>query len=552
MRQKIVIIGGVAGGMSAAARARRMNEHASITVLEKTGHISFANCGLPYYVSGKIQKESSLYLTTPERVWARFRIEARVHHEVTRIDRQARTVEGKNLLTGEPFTLAYDKLVLAPGASPIIPDLPGIASKNVFVLRNVEDTLRLTEYMNHEKPRRAVVVGAGFIGLEMVEALTERGLQVTVLEKAEHALPALDAAMSGWVEAELIQHGVTLRLGTGLSRLETDGDRVTSVRTDRDESLEADLVLLSMGVRPNTELAKQAGVALGPASGIAVDSFQRTSDPHIYAVGDAAEVIQSLTQLRARIPLAGAANRQGRALGQHAATGSAPRSGDVAGTAIVRVFGLDVGITGLSPRGARDAGYDVDTAIVHPNDHASYYPGASPIHLMLVYDRTTGKVLGAQAAGRAGVDKRIDVIATALHFGATLEDLMQLDLAYAPQFSSAKDPVHYAAFVADNQRRGICPAVEQPNSAALILDVRSKAEVAEGTLEGAINIPVDELRDRLDELDRTRETVVVCQVGQRGHAAVRLLLQSGFQNVKNLKGGYVQAAVRRRAVPSTP
>lgn len=548
MSETIVIIGGVAGGMSAAARARRMNEHAKIVVLERTGHISFANCGLPYYVSGKIQSESSLYLTTPERVWSRFRIEARVHHEVTRIDRPARVVEGKNLLTGDTFSLSYDKLVLAPGASPIIPDLPGMQSENLFVLRNVEDTLRLTRYLDEKRPQRAVVVGAGFIGLEMVEALSERGLKVTLLEKAPHALPVLDEAMAGWVEAELQQHGVTQRFGSGLSQLVTAGERIEAVVTEAAERIETDLVLLSMGVRPNLGLARLAQIELGQSGGIEVDSFQRTSDPYIYAVGDAVEVVQSLTGLRTRIPLAGAANRQGRSLGQRVATGSAPASGKIAGTAVVRVFGLDVAITGLSPKAAQAAGYQVDTAILHPNDHASYYPGASPIHLMLVYDKITGKVLGAQAAGRTGVDKRIDVIATTLHFGGTIDDLMNLDLAYAPQFSSAKDPVHFAAFVADNQRRGICPAVDHPEPGAVILDVRTKAEVEQGMLPGAIHIPIDELRERLDELDRKRPIIVVCRVGQRGYAAARVLLQHGFEDVKNLKGGYLQAVERRRAL----
>lgn len=548
MTETIVIIGGVAGGMSAAARARRMNEHAKIIVLERSGHISFANCGLPYYVAGKIQGESNLYLTTPGRVWSRFRIDARVHHEVTNIDRHARRVEAKNLLTGETFSIAYDKLILAPGASPIIPRLPGMQSENLFVLRNVEDTLRLTRYLDERRPERAVVVGAGFIGLEMVEALTDRGLKVTLIEKTPHALPVLDEAMSGWVEAELLQHGVSLRFGSGLSELVTTGEHIDAVITEAGERLDTDLVLLSMGVRPNLELAKLAQIELGQSGGIEVDSFQRTSDPHIYAVGDAVEVVQALTDLRTRIPLAGAANRQGRTLGQRAATGSAPASGKIAGTAVVRVFGLDVAVTGLSPRVAHAAGFDVDTAIVHPNDHASYYPGASTIHLMLVYDKITGKVLGAQAVGRSGVDKRIDVIATTLHFGGTVDDLMNLDLAYAPQFSSAKDPVHYAAFVADNQRRGLCPSVEQPEPGAVILDVRTQAEVAQGMLPGSIHIPIDELRERLDELDRTRPTVVVCRVGQRGYAAARVLIQHGFEDVKNLKGGYLQAVERRRAL----
>ena len=548
MSPKIVIVGGVAGGMSAATRARRTNEQAEIVVLEKTGHISFANCGLPYFVSGKIKDEQKLYLATPEAVKSRFRIDARVHHEVTRIDRQARLVEGKNLVTGEAFSFPYDKLILAPGASPIVPNLDGVTQPNVFVLRNVEDTLRMTNYLREQQPKRAVVVGAGFIGLEMVEALTERGLQVTVLEKAPHALPALDRAMSGWLEAELQRHRVDIKTSTGLKSFDVGAERVTAVITDRDERIETDLVLLSMGVRPSTTLAELAGVSLGRSGAIEVDRFQRTSDPNVYAVGDAAEVRQELTLTATRIPLAGAANRHGRAAGEHAATGHAPPAGRVSGTAIVRVFGLDVAVTGLGRGAAEAAGFEVDTAIIHPNDHATYYPGAHQLHLMLVYDKRTGKVLGAQAVGPAGIDKRIDVIATVLHFGGTLDDLASLDLAYAPQFSSAKDPVHFAAFVADNQRRGLCPAVETPESSALILDVRTPDEFAKGTLPGAINIPVDKLRDRLGELERSRAIVVMCQVGVRGHAAVRILLENGFPDVRNVKGGYLQVALRLKSL----
>jgi NADPH-dependent 2,4-dienoyl-CoA reductase/sulfur reductase-like enzyme/rhodanese-related sulfurtransferase len=544
MSPRIVIVGGVAGGMSAATRARRTNEHAQITVLERTGHISFANCGLPYFIGGKIKDESSLYLTTPERVKSRFRIDARVHHEVTRIDRARRVVEGTNLANGERFSLEYDKLILAPGAYPIIPKLDGIDSKNVFVLRNIEDTLALKSYLTERSPKRAVVVGAGFIGLEMVEALHDLGLQVTVVEKAPYALPALDREMSGWIEAELARNSVVAHLSTGLSSLEVAGNLVRAIVTDRGERIETDLVLLSMGVRPSTQLAELAGIALGPTGGILVDDFLRTSDPNVYAVGDAAQVTQGVTGIAARIPLAGAANRHGRAAGQHAATGHGPPGAAVFATAIVRIFGLDVGITGLGPLAARSAGFDADTAIVNPNDHAAYYPGASQMHLMLVYDRVTGKVLGAQAIGAAGVDKRIDVIATAMHFGGTLDDLAALDLSYAPQFSGAKDPVHFAAFVADNQRRGLTPATDSPSDGALLLDVRTRAEAAKGMLPGAVNLPLDELRGRLSELETDRPIVVYCQVGVRGHAAVRILLANGFADVKNLKGGYAQAAVR--------
>jgi NADPH-dependent 2,4-dienoyl-CoA reductase/sulfur reductase-like enzyme/rhodanese-related sulfurtransferase len=545
MSPRIVIVGGVAGGMSAATRARRVNEQAQITVLEKSGHISFANCGLPYFIGGKIVDEQSLYLTTPERVKERFRIDARVHHEVTRIDRERHVVEGTNLATGEPFSLEYDRLILAPGASPIVPKLDGIDRENVFVLRNIEDTLKLKAYLNTAQPKRAVVVGAGFIGLEMVEALTDIGLAVTVLEKAPHALPALDGDMSGWIEAELARKGVVAKMGTGLESLRVQGQRVVGARTDKGEDIDTDLVLLSMGVRPSTKLAELAGISIGTTAAIEVDSHLRTSDPAIYAVGDAAQVTHGVTLFAARAPLAGAANRHGRIAGQHAATGLSPEAPSVFGTAIVRIFGLDVGITGLGRKAAEAAGFSVETAIVHPNDHAAYYPGATAMHLMLVYDKVSGKILGAQAVGPKGIDKRIDVIATVLHFGGTIEDLASLDLSYAPQFSGAKDPVHFAAFVADNQNRDLTPGVDEARSGELLLDVRSPAEFARGSLPGALNVPLDELRSRLGELDATRPTVVFCQVGVRGHAAVRILRQSGFKDAKNLKGGYVQAAIRK-------
>ncbi len=544
MELRIIIIGGVAGGMSAATRARRMNERASITVLEKTGHISFANCGLPYFIGGAIKDERSLFLTTPEQVAQRYRIDARVHHEVTLIDREKHRVEGINRATGEPFSLAYDKLILAPGASPIIPNLPGIDARNVFVLRNVEDAERLNEHLLTAKPEQAVVVGAGFIGLEMVEALHSRGLRVTVIEKAPHALPPLDDAMSGWVEQELERNHVELRMGQGLAALNISNGRVSAVQTDRGESIATDLVVLAMGVRPLAKLAQTAGVVVGATGGIAVDKALRTNDPDIYSVGDATEVTQGVADFTTRIPLAGAANRHGRLAGEHAATGRSRSAAKVLGTAVVRIFGLDVAMTGLSFASAQKLGFDADRAIVHPKHHAGYYPGAQSMHLELVYDRSNGRVLGAQAIGGAGVDKRIDVIATLLHFQGTIDNLAELDLCYAPQFSGAKDPVHYAAFVAQNQQLGVSSGVEQVAAGAQLVDVRSAREYASGSIEGAINIPVDELREQLGRLDPSKPTIVFCQVGIRGHLATRILKQHGFQDVRNLKGGYVQACSR--------
>jgi NADPH-dependent 2,4-dienoyl-CoA reductase/sulfur reductase-like enzyme/rhodanese-related sulfurtransferase len=550
MEPRIVIIGGVAGGMSAATRARRMNEQASITVLEKTGHISFANCGLPYFIGGQIKDERSLFLTTPDLVSKRYRIDARVHHEVTVIDRAAHRVEGINHETGESFTLLYDKLILAPGASPIIPQMPGIDAENVFVLRNVEDAERLDEFLAASGAKRAVVVGAGFIGLEMVEALHSRGLRVTVVEKAPHSLPPLDDEMSGWVEQELDRHGVALRLGQGLSALTVTGARVSAIQTESGESIETDLVVLAMGVRPLTKLAQTAGLVVGASGGIAVDEALRTSDPDVYAVGDATEVTQGVADFVTRIPLAGAANRHGRLAGEHAATGRSRSAAKVFGTAVVRIFELDVAMTGLSYASAKKLGYDAERVIIHPNDHAGYYPGARRMHLQLVYDRAGGRVLGAQAIGGAGVDKRIDVIATLLHFHGTTDDLAELDLCYAPQFSGAKDPVHYAAFVAQNQQHDVSPGVERSQAGVQLVDVRSAKEFARGSLEGAVNIPIDDLRDNWRTLDPEKPTVVFCHVGIRAHLATRILKQVGFKDVRNLKGGYEQARERTRMLPT--
>jgi NADPH-dependent 2,4-dienoyl-CoA reductase/sulfur reductase-like enzyme/rhodanese-related sulfurtransferase len=551
MDRRIVVVGGVAGGMSAAARARRMNERAEIVVLEKSGHISFANCGLPYYLAGTIEREEALLLNTPAGVAARFRIDARVYHEVTRIDRERHLVEGLDHRSNTPFAIPYDKLILAPGAEPILPNIPGINAKNVFSLRNIEDTRRIQQFLDFEGPSRAVVVGAGFIGLEMVEALHARDIAVTLVEKASHVLPALDAEMSGWLEAELRRHGVEVRTGTGLSALEEGSDRVTAVVTENGERVVTDLVLLSLGVRPNLGLARSADLTVGTAGGIAADESCRTNDEDIYAVGDAAEVTHCVTGKAARIPLAGAANRHGRIAGEHAATGHSSKRGSVAGTAIVRVFGLDVGMTGLSLRAALAAGFDADTAIVHPKHHAGYFPGAQPIHLELVYEKSSRKVLGAQAIGAAGIDKRIDVVATLLHFGGSVDDLSELDLSYAPQFSSAKDPVHFAAFVAQNQLDGLSPGVDAVVSSGTtreaspqLLDVRTMREVERGGLQDAVNIPLDELRQRISELDPNRPVVAYCQIGVRGHIATRILLANGFSDVRNLKGGYTQAALR--------
>lgn len=543
MKKQIVIVGGVAGGMSAATRARRMNEDASIIVLEKGGFISYASCGLPYYLAGRITEEEKLLITDPKKVKERFGIDARIGHEVKRIDRAGKQVEVIDRATGEPYFLDYDKLILATGATPIVPPIEHGRSPNVFLLRTVEDSRAAHQWIEKHQPASAVVVGAGFIGLEVAEAIRERGLRVTVVEKAPHALPPLDPEIASAVTEELAKHGVDLIVGRGLKSLSATDDLVSAVEIEDGSLVPADMVVLAIGVRPNVALASEAGLIIGPSGGIAADEFQRTSDKDIYAVGDAAELMHGVTGLASRIPLAGPANRQGRLAGEHAATGASARAGRALGTAIVQVFDLDVGMTGLGEAAARKAGYNVDIAYALPSHHATYYPDAKPLRLKLIYDAETGRILGAQMVGAAGVDKRLDVTATAIHFNATVDDLAEIDLAYAPQFGSAKDPVHILAMVAQNQRSGVMRGVSamELTGDEILLDVRTRDEFARGTIEGAINIPLDELRDRRGELDPTSPIVVFCQVGQRGYIAQRVLRQHGFENVRNLKGGFTMA-----------
>ncbi len=540
--RRIVIIGGVAGGMSAATRARRMNESAKITVLEKGGYISFANCGLPYHLAGRIEEEKSLLLTTPQKVWERFRIDARVGHEVLTIDRVSKTVSVKDLNRSEVYQLQYDKLILAPGAAPIIPPIANIDAANVMLLRTMEDMQKIRARLAGQRPRRIAIVGGGFIGLEMTEAMVDRGLEVSLIEKNPRVLPPVDPEMARFIEDDLREHGIRVYSNNGLKNLIGSKELVTHVELEDGRKIETDVVLLSIGVRPNIDLAKHAGITIGVSGAIQVDQFQRTSDPDIYCVGDASEVVHGVHGKFTRIPLAGPANRQGRIAGEHAATDEAIATGKVLGTAIVQVFDLAVGVTGLGEKAARDAGFDVDTAYVLPNHHVGYYPGAELIRIKLIYQRTTGKIIGGQVVGKAGVDKRIDVLSTVIHFGATVQQLAELDLAYAPQFGAAKDPLHLAAFVAMNQMRGLSNGIafNQLNGERLI-DVRSRSEYAAGSLPGAVNIPIDELREQANTLVADLPHVVFCQVGQRGFAAERILKQMGFSNVKNLKGGYTMA-----------
>lgn len=545
MSLRLVIVGGVAGGMSAAARARRLDEHASITVLERSAFISFANCGLPYHIAGRIADEKKLLVTTADRVMQRFNIDARVLHEVVAIDRSRKQVVVRDLQKQVTFELPYDKLILAPGAAPIVPKVDHVKAPNVFLLRSVEDTRAIRQWIEQHKPQRAVIAGAGFIGLEMAEALHDRGLHVTVVGKAPYPMHVLDAEMAFPISDELKKHGVELLTGVELTNLRGTDERVTEAQVSDGRTLAADVVLLAIGVKPHTELAQAAGLVIGASGAIAVDRVQRTSDPDVYAVGDATEVTHGVSGRQMRIPLAGPANRHGRTAGQLAVTGHAPAAAKVLGTSIIQVFDVAAGVTGLTEQAARQAGLDVETAYATAAHHASYYPGAEPMRIKLVYERSTGRVLGGQAVGGEGVDKRLDVIATTIHFRGTIDDLASLDLAYAPQFGSAKDPIHVAAMIAQNQRDGVCasitPGVATSEDTQWV-DVRTPEEFARGTLHvqgsSAVNVPVDDLRQRLDELDRHRPVVVFCQVGLRGYLAARILRQRGFADVRNLKGGY--------------
>ncbi len=542
-KRTIVIVGGVAGGASAATRARRLNEQADIILLEKDEHVSFANCGLPYYIGDEITDRSKLLVATPAFLAKRFRIDVRTRHKAIRIDRERKTLEIFDYTADRTYEQSYDKLILSPGASPLIVPIDGVDAPNVFTLRNVADTDRIRNAVDSGKASRACVVGAGFIGLEMVEQLARRGLKVSLAELQPQVLPMFDAEMVQPIVDELRKHNVALFLGDGIGNIATGEEGMaTGVTLGSGTTIEADLVLLGLGVRPNTALASEAHLEIGSSGGIATNDYMQTNDPDIYAVGDAAEYCFGPTQKRQRVALAGPANRSGRLAGQHAATDRSDPMAPVLGTAIVRVFDQTAAMTGLTIKAAQAAGVAAESATVVAAHHAGYYPGAVPVRLKLVFDPNNGNVLGAQAIGGEGIDKRIDVIATAMAFGATVRDLAGLDLAYAPPFSAAKDPVHLAAFVACNHLDDINKVVpaDADLSNCQVLEVRTAPEVDRCKLacaEPCANIPLDELRERLGELDPKATTVVSCGVGLRAHNAARILRQSGFDRVEVLSGG---------------
>ncbi|MBG9988436.1 FAD-dependent oxidoreductase [Aerococcaceae bacterium DSM 111176] len=536
---KIIIVGGVAGGMSAATRLRRLMEDAEIIVMEKGPYVSFANCGLPYYVSNQISDRDDLLLQTPESLRARFDLDVRVSHEVVAIDPQTKTITVKTP-EGE-VQETYDKLILSPGATPFVPSMDGLdLAENVYTLRNVPDLDKIMTALSND-PKTATVIGAGFIGLEMAENLKERGLDVTIIEMAPHVLPTLDAEMAKHIEIELERNGV--RVITGQSA-QSFKDKGKLIQLDDGTELQSDLTIMSVGVRPDTDLAASAGVELGMRGGILVDDKYETSIEDIYAVGDAIIVKHQITGEDAMIALASPANRQGRQVADIIAGQSRSNKGSI-GTAIVRVFDKTAASTGLSERAAKEAFEEVEVVHTQTNDHAGYYPGATTVFLKLVFDKSTGRILGTQAVGAKGVDKRIDVLATAIKGGLTVDDLPELELAYAPPFGSAKDPVNMIGYFAQNVLEGLTEQIQWHEvkefmaNGGWILDVRSDSEVAAGKLNyhNQIHIPINDLRDRLDELDKEQEYILLCASGLRSYIGERQLKQAGYKG-KNINGGF--------------
>jgi NADPH-dependent 2,4-dienoyl-CoA reductase/sulfur reductase-like enzyme/rhodanese-related sulfurtransferase len=537
--KKIVIVGGVAGGASCAARCRRLDETAEILVIDRGPYVSFANCGLPYYVGDVIKEESNLLVANEALFKDRFNIEVRTRHEVRALDRKRREIEVCELATGRICRESYDALVLSPGAAAVRPPLPGIDLDGIFVLRTIPDSRRIRAWIGEKKARRAVIIGAGFIGLEMAENLVHRGLEVTVVEMLSQVMPPLDPEMAAPVQQHMERHGVRFALGDGVAGFEKNDAGELLVNTQSGAVHPADLVILAIGVRPETGLAKAAGLELGERGGIRVDGQMRTSDPSVWAVGDAVETRDVITGQWGVTPLAGPANRQGR-VAADAICGRDTRFRGVQGTAICGVFGLAVAATGASEKSLRRAGIaDFQKIYLHPGHHVSYFPGAKPIHIKLLFRKSDGRILGAQAVGEKDADKRIDVIATAIQFGGTVYDLEEAELCYAPQFGGAKDPVNYAGMIASNHLRGDLPLAdwaELPDTAALLVDVRDPDEFKAGHIPGAVNFPVNEIRRRLGELPKDRELWLYCGVGQRAYYAARALLQNGFK-ARNLPGG---------------
>ena len=539
---KVVIVGGVAGGATAAARIRRLDEQAEIIVFERSGYISYANCGLPYYIGDVITDADDLTLQTPESFWKRFRIAMKVHHEVTAIHPERKAVTVRNLETGAVFDESYDKLLLSPGAQPTQPKLPGIGIDKLFTLRTVEDTFRIKEYINQYHPRSVVLAGGGFIGLELAENLRQIGMDVTIVQRPKQLMNPFDPDMAAFLHAEMRKHGIHLAMGYTVEGFEGKNGGVDVLLKDA-APIHADMVILAIGVTPESKLAKDAGLALGIKGSILVNDRMETSVPDIYAVGDAVQVKHYVTGEASLISLAGPANKQGRIAADNICGGDSRYAGSQ-GSSIIKVFNLTAAVTGINETNSRRAGLPVDSVILSPMSHAGYYPGGKVMTMKVVFERESFRLLGAQIIGYDGVDKRIDVLATAIHAGMKATELKELDLAYAPPYSSAKDPVNMAGFMIDNIASGVLKQWHMDklddllqNDSVILLDTRTVGEFNRGHIPGFRNIPVDDLRDRIAELEPGKPVYVICQSGLRSYIACRILAGFGF-DAYNFSGGY--------------
>ena len=539
---KVVIIGGVAGGATAAARLRRLDEQAEIVVFERSGYVSYANCGLPYYIGGVIEAPEALTLQTPESFYSRFHVTMKVRHEVTALHPDRNTVSVKNLETGEEFEESYDKLLLSPGAKPTQPRLPGVGLEKLFTLRTVEDTFRIKDYISAHHPRSAVLAGGGFIGLELAENLRELGMEVTIVQRPRQLMNPFDPDMAAFIHSEVRSHGVKLALGRTVEGFEEKDGGVDVLLKDS-APLHADMVVLAIGVTPDTALAGEAGLELGLKGGIVVNDRMETSIPDIYAVGDAVQVKHAVTGQDVLLSLAGPANKQGRIAADNICGGDSRYLGSQ-GSSVLKVFGLTAASTGVNETNAKKAGLDADAVVLSPMSHAGYYPGGRVMTMKVVFEKGTYRLLGAQIVGYEGVDKRIDVLAAAIHAGLTAIQLKDLDLAYAPPYSSAKDPVNMAGFMVENIARGVVKQFRLEDVAGLprdgsvtLLDARTPQEYAGGHIEGFRNIPVDELRERLGEIEPGKPVYVICQSGLRSYIACRILAGHGYETC-NFSGGF--------------
>lgn len=539
---RVIIVGGVAGGASAAARIRRLDERAQITIYERTGFVSYANCGLPYFVGGVITDRNELSLQTPESFWQRFRMDVRVRHEVIEIRPEQKTVVVRNLMTGETLEDRYDKLLLSPGAKPTRPNMSGIENGKIFTLRTVEDTLKIHRFVREQRSKSAAVIGGGFIGVEMAENLSQLGMKVTVIEYSDHLMAPLDFDMACAVHAQMRRRGIELNLSTSVTGFETKGGSVV-IHTASGAEMVADMVLLAVGVTPDTDLAKRAGLALGLRNSIVVNDRMETSVPDIYAVGDAVEVKHFVTGKKALIALAGPANKQGRIAADNICGGNSVFDG-AQGSSVLKLFDMTVASTGINEAQAKQAEIDYDRIVLSPASHAGYYPGGKTMTMKVLYERNTLKLLGAQIIGQEGTDKRIDVIATAIRAGMQATELAELDLAYAPPYSSAKDPVNMAGYMIENIVTGKVKqfhhdeidAILRDGSVTLI-DTRTSEEYSEGHADGFINVPLDELRERMIAIPKDRPVYIMCQSGLRSYLACRILSQNGY-NCFHFSGGY--------------